>query len=168
MLKKIIFKTIYTVLKNIVSFILPATALILIPRWVEKNWVIQNNFQLIAGCIVTLIGLTIMFLCISSFIRIGKGTLAPWSPPKNFVVVGLYCYVRNPMILGVLTVLCGEALIFNSLPILKWAGTFFVINTIYFFILEEPQLEKRFGQDYLIYKKNVGRWIPRLTPYKPN
>ena len=158
---------IYTALRNIVSFILPVTALILVPRRVEKNWMVQTSFQLIAGCLVALIGLTIMLLCVASFIRIGEGTIAPWSPPKNFVVVGLYCYVRNPMILGVLTALLGEALIFNSLPILTWAGAFFVINTIYFLILEEPQLEARFGQDYRTYKKNVRRWLPRFAPYKP-
>jgi protein-S-isoprenylcysteine O-methyltransferase Ste14 len=158
---------IYTFLKNILSFILPVTVLVFVPRWVEKNWIIQNTLQWVAGGIVAGFGLTIMFLCISSFIRVGKGTLAPWSPPKKFVVVGLYRYVRNPMILGVIIVLLGEAIIFHSLPILKWAGYFFVINTIYFLIFEEPQLEGRFGQDYLTYKKKVGRWLPRLTPYEP-
>ena len=71
------------------------------------------------------------------------------------------------MILGVLIVLLGESVMFYSRAILEWAGTFFVINTVYFFILEEPQLEERFGEDYQVYKKHVGRWIPRLTPYRP-
>lgn len=155
-----------TIVKNIVSFILPVTVLILVPNWIEKNWSIENNLQLAGGGVVMLAGLTIMFICISAFIHVGKGTLAPWSPPKNFVVTGLYCYVRNPMILGVLTVLLGEAMMFGSIPILKWAGTFFVINTIYFFLLEEPQLEERFGDDYRAYKKHVNRWLPRLTPYQ--
>ncbi|MBI1769768.1 MAG: isoprenylcysteine carboxylmethyltransferase family protein [Bacteroidetes bacterium] len=157
----------FVVLKNIISFILPVTVLILIPRWIEKNWVIQNTFQLVGGTIIISIGLTIMAFCIRSFIRIGKGTLAPWSPPKNFVVVGLYRYVRNPMILGVLTVLIGEATMFGSMPILKWTAAFFLINTIYFFVLEEPQLEERFGEDYRIYKNYVNRWIPRIKPYQP-
>ncbi len=154
-----------TVLKNIISFILPVMVLILVPRWIEKAWVIQNNFQLLSGGLVMLAGLTVMFICISTFIRIGKGTLAPWTPPKNFVVTGLYRYVRNPMILGVLTVLLGEAIVFSSMPILKWAGTFFILNTIYFFLFEEPQLEERFGESYREYKEHVNRWIPRFTPY---
>jgi len=156
-----------TILKNSISFILPITVLIFVPQWIASDWAIHNNFQLVGGFVIISIGLTIMFVCISSFIRIGKGTLAPWSPPKNFVAVGLYRYVRNPMILGVLTVLLGEATMFSSIPILKWAGTFFIINTIYFFLLEEPQLEDRFGESYRIYKKYVSRWIPRLKPYQP-
>jgi len=69
------------------------------------------------------------------------------------------------MILGVLMVLLGEATAFSSIKILEWAGVFFLINTAYFIVSEEPKLEKRFGADYLEYKKHVGRWIPRLTPY---
>lgn len=156
-----------SVVKNIISFILPVTVLILVPNWIEKNWLITNNVQLVGGGLVMLTGLTMMFKCISAFIHIGKGTLAPWAPPKNFVVTGLYRYVRNPMILGVFTVLLGEATMFGSLPILEWAGTFFVINTIYFFIFEEPQLEDRFGDDYRTYKKHVNRWLPRFKPYQP-
>src|SRR5690242_2993196 len=111
-----------TIAKNIFSFILPAMVIILVPRWIENDWTIKNNLQGLAGGLVMLIGLSIMLACISAFIRVGQGTLAPWSPPKNFVVTGLYRYVRNPMILGVLTVLIGEAITFDSIPILQWAG----------------------------------------------
>lgn len=155
----------WTIVKNIFSFILPVTVLILVPRWIEREWTIANGFQTGVGGLVMLIGLSIVIICISAFIRIGKGTLAPWSPPKYFVVTGLYLYVRNPMILGVLIVLIGEAITFSSISILQWAGAFFIINTVYFFILEEPQLEKRFGDDYRVYKKSVSRWVPRLKPY---
>ena len=157
--------TLYTLVKNLFSLILPITVLIVVPRWIEKHWVIQSNFHLIGGGTLALIGLSIMVICISSFIRIGKGTLAPWSPPKHFVVTGLYRYVRNPMIVGVLTVLLGEAWLFNSLPILQWAGTFFLLNTLHFILLEEPQLEERFGEEYRRYKKEVGRWVPRVRRY---
>ncbi len=157
-----------TVIKNIISFILPVTVLILVPRWIERDWEVQNVFQLVVGSLTIAGGLTIMAICISLFIRIGKGTLAPWSPPKNFVVAGLYSYVRNPMILGVLTVLLGESILFSSMPILKWAGAFFVINTIYFLIFEEPQLEERFGESYRTYKKQVNRWLPHFRPYQPD
>jgi len=156
------------IVKNIISFILPVTVLILVPRWIENDWAIKSNFHALMGGLVMLLGLSIMLVCISAFIRIGKGTLAPWSPPKNFVVTGLYRYVRNPMILGVLTILIGEAIAFNSIYVLQWAGAFFVINTVYFLVLEEPQLEERFGEDYRIYKKHVNRWLPRLTPFQLN
>jgi protein-S-isoprenylcysteine O-methyltransferase Ste14 len=155
------------VLKQIFSFILPVTVLVIIPLWVEKNWSLQMGVHLFAGLLVVLLGLTMMAITISSFIRIGKGTLAPWSPTKRLVIKGPYRYVRNPMILGVLTVLLGEALSLWSKNILVWSGEFFLINIIYFIIYEEPNLEKRFGDEYREYKKNVSRWLPRLTPYHP-
>lgn len=155
-------------IKQIVSFILPITVLIIVPLWIENDWTIHLRVSLIFGILIIILGLFVMMLTISSFIRIGKGTLAPWSPTKRLVISGLYCYVRNPMILGVLTVLLGEALSLGSVNILIWAGVFFIINNIYFIIYEEPNLEDRFGDDYREYKKHVSRWLPRLTPYQQN
>jgi len=156
------------VLKQIFSFILPVTVLVIIPKWIEKDRTLHMSFQLLAGLILILTGLTMMTITISSFISIGKGTLAPWSPPSKLVIKGPYRHVRNPMILGVLTVLLGEALGLWSKSILVWTGEFFIINIIYFIIYEEPNLEKRFGDDYRKYKKHVPRWVPRLTPYNPS
>lgn len=156
------------VIKNIISFILPITVLIVVPYWIESDWTIKSNLNLVAGVLLGIAGLTIMFLTISSFIKIGKGTLAPWSPTQRLVISGLYKYVRNPMILGVLTILLSEALMISSIPVLKWAGLFFLINTTYFKLLEEPGLEKRFGESYIQYKKKVGMWIPSLKPYSEN
>jgi protein-S-isoprenylcysteine O-methyltransferase Ste14 len=50
---------------------------------------------------------------------------------------------------------------------LAWAILVFIINTVYFIFSEEPGLQKRFGEEYVEYKKNVPRWIPRLKPWKP-
>ncbi len=154
-------------IKQIISLILPITALIIVPINIESNWTVIFgwNLNLILGLILIIAGLTIMGFTISSFIRIGKGTLAPWSPTKKLVVAGLYRYVRNPMILGVFTVLVGEATCIWSVALLEWAITFFFINTIYFTLYEEPGLKERFGEDYVNYKKHVSRWLPRLTPF---
>lgn len=153
------------ILKQIFSLILPITVLIVVPRSIEKDWTININIYLFAGSLVALVGLSIIVVCISSFIRIGKGTLAPWAPTKKLVVTGLYRYVRNPMILGVFIVLLGEALALRSLNILIWAALFFIINTIYFIVFEEPDLENRFGDEYREYKQHVSRWRPRREPY---
>ena len=155
-------------LRQIFSFILPVTALVLVPLWIEKDFTIHFGINLIFGLILVIAGLSVMVITISSFIRIGKGTLAPWSPTKRLVIKGLYKYVRNPMILGVLTILLSESLCFWSKSILIWAGSFFIINTIYFIIYEEPGLEERFGEDYKEYKRHVSRWMPRLKPYHPD
>ena len=99
------------------------------------------------------------------FVTVGKGTLAPWNPPQRLVVRGIYRHVRNPMIAGVFFVLLSEAVLAASLPILGWFAVFVAINSVYIPLVEEPGLVKRFGADYLAYKQNVPRWIPRLRPW---
>jgi len=156
------------VLKQLVSFILPVTVLILVPLYIEKDVSIKSVSTFLLGLFIMITGLYIMTLTISAFIKIGKGTLAPWSPTKKLVIAGMYRYVRNPMIMGVLTVLIGESIAIMSIDILKWAGIFFLINTTYFVLYEEPDLERKFGDQYREYKRNVPRWIPRSKPFNPN
>ncbi len=155
------------ILQHLISFLLPITVLIIIPWWIEPHPVLASGLPLVAGLLIGTIGLTVMALTILSFIRIGKGTLAPWSPTRKLVVGGMYAYVRNPMILGVITGLVGESLVFSSIRIFIWAVSVFVINTLYFVVSEEPGLEKRFGDEYREYKRNVPRWIPRIRPWNP-
>lgn len=153
-------------LKQIFSFILPVIVLIIVPLNIEKNILPHNTFALIAGLLLIFTGLYIMILTITKFVRIGKGTLAPWSPTGKLVIDGMYRYVRNPMIIGVLIVLAGESIAILSLNIFIWTLIFFIINNIWYIFYEEPDLEKKFGDEYRKYKKSVPRWIPRLEPYK--
>jgi hypothetical protein len=80
---------------------------------------------------------------------------------------GLYRRVRNPMITAVLAVLLGEAALFGSPALLTWAALVLGINWMYFVLHEEPGLERRFGDEYRAYRRNVPRWIPRRTPWTP-
>jgi protein-S-isoprenylcysteine O-methyltransferase Ste14 len=75
--------------------------------------------------------------------------------------------MRNPMITGVVIVLIGEAFLYQSEQVLFWAGIFLIINHLYFIFKEEPDLSKRFGEEYITYKRAVPRWLPRFKPYKP-
>jgi len=70
------------------------------------------------------------------------------------------------MLTGANLILVAEALLLQSIPILLWIIAFVVLNTIYFALFEEPQLENRFGDAYTDYKRNVPRWIPRLSSYR--
>lgn len=110
-------------------------------------------------------GLTLVIKTNMLFATIGKGTLAPWTPTQKLVVRGIYRHVRNPMISGVFCILLGETLLFGSPNLFTWFMIFVLINMTYIPLLEEPGLERRFGEDYLVYKKNVPRWIPRRTPW---
>lgn len=120
----------------------------------------------ILGGIVFLIGAFFAVLSFRLIIKIGNGTIMPWIPSKKLVVVSLYRFVRNPMILSLLVVLLGEAVAFESVGIYILAALFFIINTLYFRFSEEPGLEKRFGEEYLEYKRNVPRWMPRTSPWR--
>jgi protein-S-isoprenylcysteine O-methyltransferase Ste14 len=155
------------VLRHLSSLLLPITILIVVPWLLDPHPAPASGFQLALGLAVIGMGLYVMARTILGFFQIGKGTLAPWDPPRRLVIAGMYAYVRNPMILGVITVVVGEALAVASLPILGFAVFAFVLNTVYFRFSEEPGLERRFGEEYREYKRNVPRWIPRRTPWKP-
>ena len=115
------------------------------------------------------IGLTLFVSTHYLFAKIGKATLAPWDAPTKLVVHGVYRYVRNPMISGIMYMLTGETLILGCLPILIWTMLFVIGNVVYIPLIEEPILAKRFGQKYDAYRSNVPRWIPRLRPWSaPN
>jgi protein-S-isoprenylcysteine O-methyltransferase Ste14 len=155
------------VFQQLFSFILPFIVLILVPLEIEPHISADHISALLSGLPVICIGLYIMITNISAFIRIGKGTLAPWSPTRELIITGMYRYVRNPMISGVVIALVGEAITILSLNILIWAAIFFIVNNLWFLLYEEPDLLKKFGKEYSEYKKNVPRWIPRLKPFIP-
>jgi protein-S-isoprenylcysteine O-methyltransferase Ste14 len=114
------------------------------------------------------LGLVLAISTIRLFVAVGEGTIAPWDPPQRLVVRGVYRHVRNPMITGLCLVLLGEAFLAASLPLLGLFALGVVINVIYIPLSEEPGLAKRFGDDYLTYRRNVPRWIPRLKPWQPD
>jgi protein-S-isoprenylcysteine O-methyltransferase Ste14 len=114
-----------------------------------------------AGLVIAAAGLAILVTTIWEFAHSGRGTLSPADPPRTLVVAGLYRYVRNPMYLGVTTLLLGEALLARSLGLVAyWAAWFAAVNA---FVIgyEEPNLRARFGDAYERYTTRVGRWIPR-------
>jgi protein-S-isoprenylcysteine O-methyltransferase Ste14 len=120
----------------------------------------------ILGGVCLASGLVLAVATIRLFVVYGEGTIAPWDPSQRLVIRGVYRQVRNPMITGVCLVLLGEALLAASLPLLGLFAFGVIINVIYIPFSEEPGLARRFGEDYLAYKRDVPRWIPRLTPWK--
>lgn len=114
----------------------------------------------IVGAVLMLLGLSLLLATVRLFHIIGKGTLAPWHATKKLVIEGPYRYSRNPMITGVLTILVGEALLFQSLAIGAWALVFYIANTLFFVFIEEPYLLRKHGDQYRNYKTSVSRWIP--------
>lgn len=155
--------------------ILPGNVLVVVPglillftRGATFSWEMSTpeRLQFWLALLCFALGLWLMSGSVRLFLTLGEGTPAPWDPPKKLVLRGVYRRVRNPMISGVIFTLCGEALIFQSLPLALWAALFVLANMVYIPNFEEPGLEKRFGEDYRLYKANVPRWFPRLTPWR--
>ena len=151
--------------------IVPSIFFVWIPHRIlaRNNWAFSFDIEGLRflGWLPMVIGFAIVVWCVLSFAIFGKGTPSPLIPTKRLVARGLYRFVRNPMYLGWLMVLGGEALLFQSIPLVKYlVGTF---AFFYFFILfyEEPSLAAKFGESYEHYRKAVRRWIPRLKPYQP-
>ena len=155
--------------------VLPGTALVFIPillvhltsdtRFAHRlSGPAELTFWvgLALGCV----GFALSAWTVALFLRYGTGTPAPWNPPTRFVVRGPYRHVRNPMIIGALLLLAAESFILRSLPVAAWAVVFFAGNVVYFALSEEKKLEDRFGDSYRAYKRNVPRWIPRLSGWK--
>jgi len=118
----------------------------------------------VAGMIASAAGAALALSCILTFAFAGKGTPAPWDPPRRLVVRGPYRFVRNPMYVGAGLALAGAALFYRSLPLLAYAGLFFLVTHAFVVLYEEPTLRTSFGEDYEAYCRRVGRWWPRLAP----
>lgn len=150
--------------------LLPGTVAVVVPIALliaggfDIGWGLEGALgalPLLVGSILIVTGLALWAWTVRLFARIGRGTLAPWDPTTRLVVEGPYRYMRNPMITGVLAVLLGEAVLFGSLLLLIWCAAFLAVNFAFFLIYEEPALERWFGDEYGVYKRNVPRLLPR-------
>lgn len=100
-------------------------------------------------------------VCVWQFATKGRGTPAPIDPPKKLLVRGLYRWVRNPMYLGVLLVVLGEAILFRHLALLLYFVFLASAFQLFVVLYEEPVLRRRFGATYSDYCNRVNRWWPR-------
>jgi protein-S-isoprenylcysteine O-methyltransferase Ste14 len=97
--------------------------------------------------------------CVRDFYVQGKGTLAPWTPPRELVVAGLYRYSRNPMYVCVVLVLIGWATSFGSLTLFGYAAVTAVAFHLRVVYGEEPWLLRRHGARWQTYTRRVPRWL---------
>jgi protein-S-isoprenylcysteine O-methyltransferase Ste14 len=136
----------------------------LIP-WLLRNSDSSHGRASVSGLVIgwpfMILGLAILLLCVWDFYRIGRGTLAPWDPPKKLVVVGLYRFVRNPMYVGVLTWVAGWSLMSASWRMGIYAIVLFIMFHLRVLYYEEPTLAKLFPEDWAEYRHCVRRWLPR-------
>jgi protein-S-isoprenylcysteine O-methyltransferase Ste14 len=115
----------------------------------------------IAGMLLGAAGAALAITCILTFVFVGRGTPAPFDPPRRLVGRGPYRFVRNPMYLGATLALCGAALFYQSIPLFGYAVLFLLVTHIFVVVYEEPALRRTFDEDYEAYCRRVGRWWPK-------
>jgi protein-S-isoprenylcysteine O-methyltransferase Ste14 len=146
-------------LRALIAFlVLPCVFGGLMPWWIVSadRW---KGEGLPPGIVPLIAGVVIVLWCVRDFYVQGRGTLAPWDPPKNLVTRGLYQFTRNPMYVGVLLVLCGWAA-WKTSPLL---AIYTVVMAIAFhlrvILYEEPRLNRQFPEAWFAYSAKVPRWL---------
>jgi putative acetyltransferase len=117
-----------------------------------------------AGWLLLGAGLAMLAWCNYAFVVRGRGTAAPYDPPRELVVAGLYRFVRNPMYVSALLITLGEALVWRSAWLIGYTILLAVAYNIFVRFYEEPHLRRVFGDSYVRYCATVPRWIPRRPP----
>lgn len=148
-------------IRNVVfTLIVPGIGAVLIP------WLILGGQSATGGPLswlgIALIaaGWALYLWCLWLFATIGRGTPGPWDAPRHLVVAGPYRWVRNPIYLGVLLVIAGEAALFASVGLVVYGVIAAVLFQLFVLGYEEPTLQATFGAEYTTYRKSVWRWLP--------
>jgi len=137
--------------------------LVALPAWVagpaglERPSVI--GWPQVIGGIMLVAGAVVTVSCILTFVAIGRGTPAPFDPPRRLVERGPYAIVRNPMYIGAILALLGAAAFYQSQALAAYAAGFFVVTHLFVIAYEEPTLRNMFGPAYDDYCGRVRRWI---------
>lgn len=146
------------------TLLVPGTVTVVLPYMIldaALPWDrLGPNLRSAGGVVLLAAGLALYGRCLFDFVTSGRGLPSPVDHPKKLVVRGPYRYVRNPMYLGVLGVLSGEALLFASFSLLAYAGAFLAVVHVVVLLYEEPYLRHRFGDGYEGYRRRVRRWLP--------
>jgi protein-S-isoprenylcysteine O-methyltransferase Ste14 len=155
-----------------VLFVGPGPLTVLVP-WLLSRWEVQEPlfgwaWLRAVGVALLVFGIPVLAESIARFVWKGRGTLTPMVPTRHLVISGLYRYVRNPMYVGVISIILGEAVVLGSGDVLIYAAVVALGFHLFVVLYEEPTLRRAYGSEYRDYCTRVRRWIPRLTPAPPS
>ncbi|HEV8382899.1 MAG TPA: isoprenylcysteine carboxylmethyltransferase family protein [Gemmatimonadales bacterium] len=114
----------------------------------------------LAGIGLVILGFALVGWCLVTFAFVGKGTAAPFDPPRRLVVAGPYRFVRNPIYIGAILTMLGAALYLWSGWLVLYALVVLIVTHLLVILYEEPHLRRVFGRPYEEYLQRVHRWIP--------
>jgi protein-S-isoprenylcysteine O-methyltransferase Ste14 len=120
----------------------------------------------VLGVVLIVLGLIPPVHAFIQFTKAG-GTPMPVAPTERLVVTGFNRFVRNPMYVGLLTAILGQALLFDSIWLVLYAVIGWIVTASFVHWYEEPTLVRTYGEQYEEYRRNVPAWTPRLTPWTP-
>ena len=150
------------------TVLVPGTVLGLVPfalNTTSKGSRIDLGSAKLMGLALLLTGVVVISWCFIDFVRRGRGTPAPYDPPRKLVVAGLYRYVRNPQYLGVILVALAEAILFGRMVLFGYAVFLALGYHLFVLFYEEPTLRRKFGQQYDRYCAAVSRWLPHRSSF---
>jgi protein-S-isoprenylcysteine O-methyltransferase Ste14 len=150
------------------TIIVPGSVTVLVPYWLVRSDLAYPLPSLgllrYSGVAMTAVGVAIYLWCAWDFIASGRGTPNPMDAPKRLVSRGLYRWTRNPMYLGVSSIVIGEALLFESAGLFAYAALLLTLFHLRVLTYEEPTLRRLFGASFDDYCRRVPRWLPRRAP----
>lgn len=146
------------------TIVVPGTVAGLIPCLIQHNYDALNpGPERYLGIPLIILGIIVYLASAGAFALNGRGTPAPIRPTEKLVIQGLHHYVRNPMYIGLLSLLLGEALWFQSGLLLLYMAFIFTAFNVFIRLYEEPTLRRTYGEEYHRYCESTPRWIPRFT-----
>ncbi len=140
---------------------MPGTVAVYLPLLIAQSRSPASGLTLAFALAVLVLGAGIYAWCVWDFASFGRGTPAPIDAPKKLVVRGLYRYPRNPMYVGVLTVILGQATLFRTANLVLYALVVGACFHLFIILYEERHLAGEFGSQYEAYRSQVARWLPR-------
>lgn len=165
-------RRVFAVLGTAVFLVLAPGTFDVYVSWAISRWRVHAPFPgftalRIVGGLLIAAAIPILLESFARFALQGVGTPAPVFPTQRLVVKGFYRYVRNPMYVGVLSIILGQALLFAHAGLLWLSAIMLIAFHVFVIGYEEPTLSRTFGDDYARFRANVPRWLPRLRPWRP-
>jgi protein-S-isoprenylcysteine O-methyltransferase Ste14 len=135
-------------------------------RWRSDAVLFDGPASRWLGGVLAIAGLAMLVESFARFAIKGLGTPAPLAPTRHLVVSGLYRHVRNPMYVGVVMAILGQALVFGSRALVFYGAGVWAAFFLFVLLYEEPTLKRQFGAEYEEYRRHVPRWMPRIRPWR--
>lgn len=124
--------------------------------------ILSYPYNLYLSAPLIILGSFLTFWSAFCFLKV-NGTPVPINPPPEIVKAGPYGYTRNPMITGLYLFLFGLGIMIESFSLgVIFTPLYILFNSLELKYIEEPELEKRLGVEYLQYKETTPMYIPKL------